>query len=126
MIQDRCCFRWLNADAFVSTGMAIDPDFSEYSIGLPVLMKKLACCFEAVYKRAFPSRALSMGEKMQSLQSGRLGEIGIVVVRLEVFAGICSILARKVGCEVIEATWKRSAQHRICIIHGTDHHNECS
>lgn len=89
-------------------------------------MEELARCFEAVHKRAFPSRALSVGEEMQSLQSGRLGEICIVVVRLEVFAGICSVLARKVGCEVIEATWKISAQHRICTLHGSDHHNGCS
>ena len=123
VIQNRSWLGRLDADALITTGVAIHPYLAECPIGLLVLVKELARSLETIHERALASRAFGVGKEMQGLQSGRLGKIGVVVVGLEAFARVCRVLARQIGREVVESACVVSAKCWAFVTLAFDHRN---
>lgn len=102
MREHRYWLSRLDANAVVPTRVCIDRRDAEAVVCFPVLSKELGRCAEAVDQRAFASRAVGVGEEMESLETGGLGEVCVVGMRFEAFAGIGRVFGGQVGCEVVE------------------------
>ena len=81
-----------------------DGRFGKDCIGVRGFFKKFFSGVEAVYEERGSACAFGVGEEVEHLETGWVGEVRSVCVGWEGKSGIGCVFHGEIGCEVVEAT----------------------
>lgn len=116
----------LNANALVPGRMGVHVDRAQDAVRVPVVLKELVCDLEPVDEQRGAARAAAVRQQVERLQARRVRKVRVVRVRFERDVGVCRVLGREVGGEVVEAAVvgfadeSNAAQELFCWLRGVE------